>query len=100
MALAEWEPAARKAAAAVAMVERAPDRGRNRAGAGADLDDPPVRIVPHDHTSGIAGQTVHPGFGPIGKRQRPKNSGRAMIFRMIPADRASLGSRGSYRRNL
>src|SRR5262245_43244066 len=38
MALAEANPAAREATAAVAMVERAPYRRRDRAGAGRDLD--------------------------------------------------------------
>ena len=52
MALAEREPATREAAAAVAVVERAPDRGRNRAGAGADFDDLAVGLVPHDHPGG------------------------------------------------
>src|SRR3989442_7966943 len=49
MALAEANPAAREATAAVAMVERAPYRRWNRARTRADFDDTPGRVVSHHH---------------------------------------------------
>jgi hypothetical protein len=54
VALAEPDCAAWEAAAAVAMVERPPERRGNRARAGIDLHDPAVPAVPHHHPAGIA----------------------------------------------
>src|SRR5881296_2330386 len=54
MALAEANPAAREAAAAVAMVERAPYRRWNRARTRADFDDTAVRVVSHHHPACVA----------------------------------------------
>ena len=54
MTLAEANPAAREATAAVAMVERAPYRGRDRARTRADFDDTAVRVVSHHHPARVA----------------------------------------------
>src|SRR5712691_1116073 len=54
MALAERHSAAWKAAAAVAMVERAPYRRRNRPRSGADFHDASVRIMPHHDAARVA----------------------------------------------
>src|SRR5439155_3138310 len=56
MPLAERPTAAREAAAFVAMVQHAPERGRNGPGTGADLFDPAIRSVPHHHPARVAGQ--------------------------------------------
>ena len=56
MALAEREAAAREAATFVAVVEHAPERGRNGPGTGADLFDPAIRSVPHHHPARVARQ--------------------------------------------
>jgi hypothetical protein len=56
MALPDAPVAAREAAAPVAMVQGAPERGRNRARPGADLHHLPVRIMSHHHAAGIARQ--------------------------------------------
>jgi hypothetical protein len=58
MTLAKPNSTAREAAAAIAVVQRAPQRGRNRAGPRAHFYSPAVRIVPHDHASRIACQTA------------------------------------------
>ena len=50
------EAAAREAATFVAVVEHAPERGRNRPGTGADLFDPAIRSVPHHHPARVARQ--------------------------------------------
>ena len=57
MTLAEANPAAGEAAAAVAMVERAPYRRRDRAGPRCDLDDTAVAIVSHHHPARVARDT-------------------------------------------
>ena len=54
MALAEANPAAREAAAAVSMVERAPYRRWNRARTRADFDSAAVPAVLHHHPAGVA----------------------------------------------
>ncbi len=54
MALAEANPAAREAAAAVAMVERAPYRRWNRARTRADFDSAAVPAVLHHHQARVA----------------------------------------------
>jgi len=56
MPLAQREPAAREAAAAVPVVQRAPQRRGNGPGPGADLDDVAVWIVLHHHPAGVARQ--------------------------------------------
>ena len=56
MALAEANPAAREAATAVAMVERAPYRRRDRARMRADFDDTAVTAVLHYHAARVARQ--------------------------------------------
>src|SRR2546426_10787452 len=54
MTLAEANPAAREATGAVAMVERAPYRGRDRARTRADFDDTAGRVVSHHHPARVA----------------------------------------------
>ena len=54
MSLAQWEPAAREAAAAVPMVQRAPQRWRNRPRPRPDLHNAPVLIVVHHHAARVA----------------------------------------------
>ncbi len=56
MALTEWQPAAPEAATAVSMLQRAPYRGRNRAGPRADFGDPAIRVVAHHHAARVARQ--------------------------------------------
>ena len=58
MALTEPHSAARKAATAVAMVERPPDGRRNRPGPGVDLHDAAVPAVAHHHPVRVAGQAL------------------------------------------
>ena len=66
VAFAPRQSAAREAAAAVAMVERAPQCGRNRARASADLDDAPVLVVAHQHAAGITRQALRCFRGNVG----------------------------------
>ena len=56
MPLAERQPAAREATAAVPVVERAPQRRGNRPGPGPDFHGAPVLVVPHDHAARVARQ--------------------------------------------
>jgi hypothetical protein len=56
MALTEADPAARKAAAPVPMVEPSPQSGWNRPGPGTDLEQAPAFVVAHHHSSGVARQ--------------------------------------------
>src|SRR5437870_312845 len=56
MALAEANPAAREATGAVAMVERAPCRGWDRARTRCDLDRASLAIVSHHHPARVASQ--------------------------------------------
>jgi len=56
MSLAETNPAAREAAAAVSMVKRPPQRRRDRPGASIDLHDSAVPAVPHDNEARVARQ--------------------------------------------
>src|SRR5205823_12461773 len=58
VALSEADPTAREAAAAVAMVERPPERRGNRPGASIDLHDPAVPVVSHHHPAGVARQAL------------------------------------------
>ena len=58
MPLAERPTSAREAAAFVAMVQHAPERGRNGPGTGADLFDPAIRSVPHHHPARVARQAL------------------------------------------
>ena len=58
MALPERQPAAREAAALVAVVERAPQCRRNRPGPGPDLHGAPVLVVPHHHPARVARQAL------------------------------------------
>ena len=58
MALAERQAAAREPAAAVAVVQRAPERRGNGPRPGADFHDPAVRVVPHHHSARVAGQAA------------------------------------------
>jgi hypothetical protein len=58
MAFPERESAAREAAAAVAVVQRAPQRRRNRPRASPDLHHAPVRIMAYHHTARIARQAA------------------------------------------
>ena len=54
MTLAEANPAAREATGAVAMVERAPCRGWDRARTRCDLDRVSLAIVSHHHPARVA----------------------------------------------
>src|SRR5437879_2967028 len=63
MALAEANPAAREAAAAVSMVERAPYRRWNRARTRADFDDTAVTAVLHYHAARVARDAPRPFRG-------------------------------------
>jgi len=58
MALAEPDPATREAAPAVSMVERSPQRRRNRACPGPDLQQAPVCVVPHHDPARVARQAL------------------------------------------
>jgi hypothetical protein len=58
MALPERQPAAREATALVAVVERAPQGRRNRAGPCPDLHGAPVLVVPHHHPARVARQAL------------------------------------------
>jgi hypothetical protein len=58
MPLAERGLAAREAAAAVTMVERPPQRRRDRPGRGTDFQQAPGGIVPHHHPAGVARQAL------------------------------------------
>src|SRR5437762_11551070 len=63
MALSEADPAAREAAAAVAVMERPPECRGNRPGASIDLHDPAVLAVSHHHPAGVARQTLRRSRG-------------------------------------
>ena len=54
MPLAESACTAWKAASAVSMMQRPPQRRRNRARPRPDLDDAPVLVVPHHHAARVA----------------------------------------------
>ena len=58
MALPEWQPAAREAAALVAVVERAAQGRWNRARPGPDLHGAPLLVVPHYHPARVARQAL------------------------------------------
>ena len=58
MALPERQPTARKAAALVAVVERAAQCRWNRARPGPDLHGAPLLVVPHHHPARVAGQAL------------------------------------------
>src|SRR5438132_14268127 len=55
--LTEPRSGARKAAAAVAVVQRPSERGRDRAGTRSDLPDTPIATVSHHHTARVTRQT-------------------------------------------
>ena len=56
MPLAEWQPAAGKAAAAIPMMKRPPQRRGNRPGPSANLDHATILVVSHHHSARVAGQ--------------------------------------------
>src|SRR5437660_508177 len=58
MALPEADSAARETTAAVSVMQRAPERRRNRAGPGRHLDDSTVDTVLHHHTACVARQAL------------------------------------------
>src|SRR4029453_9282191 len=58
VSLAEAAVAAREAAAAVSMEQRSPQRRRDRAGLGADLEDATFGIMLHDHPARVASKGV------------------------------------------
>ena len=58
VSLGEADAAAREAATAIAVVERAPQGRGNRAGPGPDLQQTPVLVVAHHHAAGVAGQAA------------------------------------------
>jgi hypothetical protein len=63
VALAKPQSAAREAAAAIPVLECAPQRRRDRPGAGADFDHAPVLVVPHDDPARVARQTLRRSRG-------------------------------------
>jgi hypothetical protein len=66
VSLGDPNVAAGEAAGAIAMQQRAPERGRNRASADAHLHDPPLRVVLHDHPARVAGQPLRRPRGDVG----------------------------------
>jgi hypothetical protein len=54
MSLGDPKRAAREAAALVPMLERPPQRRRDRARARPDFHNPPVLVVPHHHPARVA----------------------------------------------
>jgi len=58
MALPEADSAAREATAAVSVMERPPERRRNRASPGGDLHDSTVETVLHHHPARVARQAL------------------------------------------
>ena len=58
MTLAEPSPTAREAAAAIAMMQRAPQRRRNSPRPRTNFDDAAIRIVSHHHPARVARQTL------------------------------------------
>jgi hypothetical protein len=58
MRLAEAPVAAREATAAVTIEERASQRRRDRARLGADVEDAPVGIVLHHHSTRVAAEAL------------------------------------------
>src|SRR5437016_3368046 len=58
MALPEADSAARETTAAVSVMQRAPERWRNRAGPGRHLDDSTVDTVLHHHAARVARQAL------------------------------------------
>jgi len=58
MALAEPSPAAWEAAAAIAMLQRSPQRRRNGPSPRTDFEDPAIRIVSHDDPTRVTRQTL------------------------------------------
>ena len=58
VALHEPTRAARKAARVVSVLQRPPQRGRNRAGPSPYFHDPAIGIVSHDHTARVARQPL------------------------------------------
>jgi hypothetical protein len=58
MTLAEWQSTAREATTAVPMVQRPPQRGRDRPGPGSDFHQAPVMIVAHHDPAGVARQPL------------------------------------------
>src|SRR5882724_974532 len=63
--LAERASAAREAAAVIAMLKRASQRGRNRAGARADFGDLAIGVVAHHHAGRIARQALRRSRGNV-----------------------------------
>ena len=71
--------AAREAAAAVPMMERAPQRRRNRAGPGPDLHDAAVGVVAHDHPARVARQAARRFRGNARRPPRTDWPGRSGV---------------------
>ena len=65
MTLADPHVAAREAAAPVPMVQRPPQRRRDRPRSGPDFHHPPVRIVPHHHPARVARQPLRRSRGNV-----------------------------------
>ena len=79
MSLAEQDRAARKAAAIVSVMERAPQRRRNRPGPRPDFHDVPVLIVPHHHSARVARQAPRRFRGNV---RAPFEDGLAGLIRV------------------
>ena len=63
VSLSKRQAAAWEATALVAMLKRAPQRGGNRAGSGADFCNPSIGIVPHHHAAGVACEALRRSRG-------------------------------------
>ncbi len=66
MALPEADPAAREPAAAVSVMERPPERRRDRAGPGTDFHNAAVPAVLHHHPTRVARQALRRFRGNVG----------------------------------
>jgi hypothetical protein len=66
VSLSKRQAAAWEATALVAMLKRAPQRGGNRAGSGADFCNPSIGIVPHHRAAGVACEAMRRSRGNAG----------------------------------
>jgi hypothetical protein len=90
MALAEAKPAAREAAAPVAVEQSPPQRGGNGAGPAADLEHLLVGVVPHHHPAGVARQALGRSRGNVPVLQHRLHATR--LRPELPPGCGSLGA--------
>ena len=90
MTLAEANPAAREATAAVAMVERAPYRRRDRARTRADFDDTAVTAVLHYHAARVARDAPRRFCRNARKRTAASTSSRTEDIRVVPVEQRRI----------